>query len=101
MAPAKIELRPGSGIDRGPLMEQQGHAIPWYVQEEFDDYLKCGRLEYGFFSRAARTAIMSGWWLSAISAAAFVPTAAPDGWPRVPRCWSTIFCPISRFAIGC
>jgi ribosomal protein S27E len=30
------------------LMEQQGRSIPRYVQQEFDDYLKCGRLEYGF-----------------------------------------------------
>ncbi len=30
------------------LMEQQGRFIPGYVQREFDDYLKCGRLEYGF-----------------------------------------------------
>ena len=29
-------------------MEQQGRSIPLYVQREFDDYLKCGRLEYGF-----------------------------------------------------
>jgi hypothetical protein len=26
----------------------QGRALPGYVQREFDDYLKCGRLEYGF-----------------------------------------------------
>jgi hypothetical protein len=26
----------------------QGREFPGYVQREFDDYLKCGRLEYGF-----------------------------------------------------
>jgi len=26
----------------------QGRALPGYVQREFDDYLKCGRLEHGF-----------------------------------------------------
>ena len=30
------------------LMEQQGRSISGYVQKEFGDYLKCGRLEYGF-----------------------------------------------------
>lgn len=26
----------------------QGHSLPKYVRQEFEDYLKCGRLEYGF-----------------------------------------------------
>ena len=26
----------------------QGGELPAYVQREFDDYLKCGRLEHGF-----------------------------------------------------
>jgi hypothetical protein len=26
----------------------QGTALPGYVEQELDDYLKCGRLEYGF-----------------------------------------------------
>ncbi|HMN46652.1 MAG TPA: transposase zinc-binding domain-containing protein, partial [Povalibacter sp.] len=30
------------------LRVQQGRALPGYVQEEFDAYLKCGRLEEGF-----------------------------------------------------
>jgi hypothetical protein len=30
-------------------MEKQGRLLPCYVQREFEDYLKCGRLEHGFF----------------------------------------------------
>ena len=30
------------------LMEAQNRPLPKYVQKEFDEYLKCGRLEYGF-----------------------------------------------------
>lgn len=30
-------------------MEEQGAALPVHVQKEFDAYLKCGRLEHGFF----------------------------------------------------
>ena len=30
------------------LMEQQGSSIPVYVQRGFDNYLKCGRMEYRF-----------------------------------------------------
>ena len=30
------------------LMAAQGGPLPDYVQREFEDYLKCGRLEHGF-----------------------------------------------------
>ena len=30
------------------LMAAQGRPLPDYVQREFEDYLKCGRLEHGF-----------------------------------------------------
>ena len=30
------------------LMAEQGRELPIYVQREFEDYLKCGRLEHGF-----------------------------------------------------
>ena len=30
------------------LLASQGRSLPGYVQREFDDYLKCGRLEYRF-----------------------------------------------------
>ncbi len=29
-------------------LAEQGASLPGYVQREFDDYLKCGRLEHGF-----------------------------------------------------
>ena len=29
-------------------MRAQGRPLPGFVQREFEDYLKCGRLEYGF-----------------------------------------------------
>ncbi|MCP4233851.1 MAG: transposase, partial [Aestuariibacter sp.] len=34
--------------DLAELMAEQGRALPGYVRKEFDEYLKCGRLEYGF-----------------------------------------------------
>jgi ribosomal protein S27E len=30
------------------LMAEQDRELPGYVQREFEDYLKCGRLENGF-----------------------------------------------------
>ncbi|MBT7047421.1 MAG: IS91 family transposase [Gammaproteobacteria bacterium] len=29
-------------------MAEQGRSLPYHVQKEFDQYLKCGRLEHGF-----------------------------------------------------
>lgn len=29
-------------------LEEQRQPLPHYIQQEFDDYLKCGRLEHGF-----------------------------------------------------
>ena len=29
-------------------LEREGRSLPSHVQQEFDAYLKCGRLEYGF-----------------------------------------------------
>jgi hypothetical protein len=29
-------------------LEADGRSLPAFVQQEFDDYLKCGRLERGF-----------------------------------------------------
>ena len=31
----------------------EGTALPGYVEREFEDYLKCGRLEHGFLRYAA------------------------------------------------
>lgn len=30
------------------LMAEQGRELPGYVQREFEEFLKCGRLEHGF-----------------------------------------------------
>ena len=32
----------------GAELASQGRSLPAYVTKEFDEYLKCGRLEYGF-----------------------------------------------------
>jgi len=37
------------------LMDDQGRPFPRYVRKEFDEYLKCGRLEYGFLRLSCQT----------------------------------------------
>ena len=34
--------------DLAETMAAQGKPLPAYVEREFEDYLKCGRLEHGF-----------------------------------------------------
>jgi hypothetical protein len=34
------------------VMAMQGKALPLHVQQEFAEYLKCGRLEHGFLQNS-------------------------------------------------
>ena len=44
------KLLEGSGkcLLTHPLKDRQERPLPDYVQREFEDYLRCGRLEHGF-----------------------------------------------------
>jgi len=44
----------------------KGKSLPHHIQQEFDNYLKCGGLEHGFLRVPALTAIMSIWLLSVV-----------------------------------
>lgn len=46
-------------------MSEQGHSLPLHVQKEFDEYLKCGRLEHGFLRVQCSTCHHE--WLAAFS----------------------------------
>jgi len=37
-----------NGAAFAALMAKQGKELPGYVQREFEEFLKCGRLEHGF-----------------------------------------------------
>ena len=37
------------------LMARQGKRLPKYIEQEFEDFLKCGRLEYGFLRLSCDT----------------------------------------------
>ena len=36
------------------LMARQGKRLPKYIEQEFEDFLKCGRLECGFLINGVR-----------------------------------------------
>ena len=41
------------------LLSKQETPLPYYVQAEFEAYLKCGRLEYGLYVCNAKAATMN------------------------------------------
>ena len=82
-------------------LAERDRELPGYEQREFDDYLKCGRLEHGFLRVRCDTChtehLVA---FSSANAEASAPVAGRDAWPRVQRCWSMKFCPNSPCASG-
>ena len=77
-------------------LAMQSRELPDYVHREFEDYLKCGRLEHGFLR--VRCGI---WSLLAVNEGASVPAAGHGAWPKAQRCWSMKSCLNSPYASGC
>lgn len=83
----------------------QGKRLPKFVAQEFEEYLKCGRLEYGFLrvrceschhekltSAAPSTSVVKN--------AAFAPVAGLDVWPTVLPTLSMKYCQRNQFDNG-
>ena len=58
------------------LMAAQGSPLPGYVAREFEDYLKCGRLEHGFLRVRCQSCHHEK-----------LPAVASGAWSTAPRCW--------------
>ncbi len=74
-------------------MAQQGKSLPVHVHQEFEAYLKCGRLEHGFlrvrcdschFERLAWAAPRFSCKKRGFCRGRLVPAVAPAAWPRPP-----------------
>jgi hypothetical protein len=103
-------------------MGQQDKCLPKYVRSEFEAYLKCGRLEYGFLRVRCEDChhehlVAFSWPLLRIHApAAFVhparhhaegfsrglpdPAAVRGEWQKAPPCWLMMCCPMSPLGNG-
>ena len=44
-------------------MAEEGSILPGYVQREFEDYLKCGRLEHKLLPAKVAAGSRHAWWL--------------------------------------
>jgi hypothetical protein len=69
------------------LMEQQGRPLPFHVKKEFDDFLKCGRLEHGFTRVRCTSATRMVWSPLAANVEAFVQVVGQHAWWKAPPCW--------------
>ena len=75
-------------------MGQQDKGLPKYVRSEFEEYLKCGRLEYGFCEFVVKIVIVNIWLRSVVNAEVFTPGFLPFG-PAFgcSKSFQTILCP--------
>ncbi len=90
-------------------MAEQGRPLPRHVQKEFEEFLKCGRLEHGFLrvqcSSCHKERLVAfsckkrGFRLKAPTLGA--PVAAQGAWPKVLACWWTKSFLMSRCANYC
>ena len=82
-------------------LAEQGRTLPPYVRREFEDFLKCGRLECGFLRvRCERCHDERNWSHTVVSGAPSAPAAVRGAWWKVRRCWSMRSCPGGRCASG-
>ena len=79
----------------------EGRVLPDYVRQEFDDYLKCGRLEHGFLRVQCETCHAEHLVAFSCKRRDFVPAAADAAWLKVPPCWWMKCCRINPCANGC
>ncbi len=59
-------------------MADQGKPLPFHVQKEFNEYLKCGALNMAFCGYNAVVVIKSIWSPSVANDVEYVRAAAPD-----------------------
>jgi ribosomal protein S27E len=98
-------------------MAAQDTALPGYVQREFEDYLKCGRLEHGFLRVRCDSCHAEHLVAFSCKRRGFCPScgarrmadecmdargrAMQEQLPRVRPCWRTKSFPSSLCANGC
>ena len=74
------------------LRAEQGRALPAFVQREFEEYLKCGRLEHGFLRVRCSECHAEKLVAFSCKRRGFAPAAVHAAWSIVLRCWSTTCC---------
>jgi len=83
------------------LRAESGRPLPGHVQEDFEAYLQCGRLEEGFLRVRCEECHAEKLVAFSCKRRGFCPPVARGALPRPWRCWSTRCCPRGRCASGC
>jgi ribosomal protein S27E len=97
-------------------LAERDRELPGYVQREFEDYLRCGRLEHGFLRVRCESCHVEHLVAFSCKRRGFCPScgarrmadecmdargrAMQEQLPKVRRCWSMKSCPSSRCASG-
>ena len=81
-------------------MGQQDKGLPKYVRSEFEEYLKCGRLEYGFLRVRCEDCHCEHLVAFSCKRRGFVRVVVRDEWQKAPPCWLMMFCPMSQLCNG-
>lgn len=68
------------------LLAVQGTPLPPYVQTEFEEFLKCGRLEHGFLRVQCERCHHERLVALAARNAVFVQVVVPDEWQTMQYC---------------
>ena len=79
----------------------EGTALPGYVEREFEDYLKCGRLEHGFLRVCCDSCHAEHLVAFSCKRRGFCPALGHGVWPKAPRYWRTRCCRNSPCDNGC
>jgi len=87
-------------ITRRWLSFSQIKTLPAYVRREFENYLRCGRLEHGFLRVRCESCHIENLGPSAASAVGSARAAAHGAWWRARRCWRTTSAPREPAPVG-
>ena len=99
------------------LMAEQGRALPGYVQREFEEFLKYGRLEHGFLRVRCESCHAEHLFAFSCKRRGFCPScgarrmaddcmdvggrAKQEPEPKAQPCWSMKYYPNNPCASGC
>ncbi len=78
------------------VMTAQGKSLPIHVQQEFAEYLKCGRLEYGFLRVQCAECHHEHLVAFSCKKRGFCPSCGARR--KAPHCWSMRFYPNIPYA---
>jgi hypothetical protein len=67
---------------RSAHLAEQGGGLPGYVQREFEDYLKYGRLDHGFLWVRCESCYTEHLVAFSCKRRGFAPVAARGAWPK-------------------